>query len=101
LTRTLGLFYLNLQIQHSGLEKTDGSTLFQVHDELTLEGPWESSDMGKAMLAERMSHALCAPSILAAANLDAKCAQNWYAGRGHGDSENHDRYPLGILGVIA
>lgn len=54
----------------------------QVHDEVILEGPTESAEVAKAIVVECMSKPFNGKNILKVAlSVDAKIAQNWYAGK--------------------
>ncbi|KAK3189169.1 hypothetical protein Dsin_028730 [Dipteronia sinensis] len=56
--------------------------LLQVHDEVILEGPSESAEVAKAIVVECMSKPFNGKNILSVdLNVDAKCAQNWYAAK--------------------
>ncbi|KAK4858277.1 hypothetical protein QYF36_013729 [Acer negundo] len=56
--------------------------LLQVHDEVILEGPSESAEVAKAIVVECMSKPFNGKNILNVdLNVDAKCAQNWYAAK--------------------
>ncbi|MED6184111.1 hypothetical protein PIB30_117652 [Stylosanthes scabra] len=56
--------------------------LLQVHDEVILEGPTESAEVAKAIVVECMSKPFNGNNILKVGlSVDAKCAQNWYAGK--------------------
>ncbi|KAE8680208.1 DNA polymerase I B [Hibiscus syriacus] len=56
--------------------------LLQVHDEVILEGPSESAEIAKAIVAECMSKPFDGKNILKVdLAVDAKCAQNWYAAK--------------------
>ncbi|KAL1370407.1 hypothetical protein HN51_000676 [Arachis hypogaea] len=56
--------------------------LLQVHDEVILEGPTESAEVAKAIVVECMSKPFNGKNILKVGlSVDAKCAQNWYAGK--------------------
>lgn len=61
--------------------RTD-SSVFQVHDEVILEGPTESADLAKSIVVECMSKPFYGTNILnVELAVDAKCAQNWYAAK--------------------
>ena len=54
----------------------------QVHDEVILEGPTESSEEAKAIVVDCMSNPFDGKNILRVGlSVDAKCAQSWYAAK--------------------
>jgi len=54
----------------------------QVHDEVILEGPSESAENAKDIVVNCMSEPFNGKNILSVdLSVDAKCAQNWYAGK--------------------
>jgi DNA polymerase I len=56
--------------------------IFQVHDEVILEGPAESADVAKAIVVECMSKPFYGTNILKVGlAVDAKCARSWYAAK--------------------
>lgn len=56
--------------------------LLQVHDEVILEGPSESAEEAKKLVVECMSFPFNGKNNLKVdLAVDAKCAQNWYAGK--------------------
>jgi DNA polymerase I len=56
--------------------------IFQVHDEVILEGPAESADVAKAIVVECMSKPFYGTNILKVdLAVDAKCARSWYAAK--------------------
>ncbi|CAI9088447.1 OLC1v1022775C3 [Oldenlandia corymbosa var. corymbosa] len=64
------------------LKELGWKLLLQVHDEVILEGPTESAEIAKAIVVECMSKPFDGKNILKVdLAVDAKCAQNWYAGK--------------------
>ncbi|KAF6136840.1 hypothetical protein GIB67_030125 [Kingdonia uniflora] len=56
--------------------------LLQVHDEVILEGPTESSEEAKNIVVDCMSKPFLGVNFLKVdLSVDAKCAQNWYAAK--------------------
>lgn len=68
-----------------GLFKNDYQQPFfgkQVHDEVILEGPTESSEVAKAIVVDCMEKPFDGKNILRVdLAVDAKCAQNWYSAK--------------------
>lgn len=68
--------------RNTQLKELGWRLLLQVHDEVILEGPTESSDIAKAIVIECMSKPFFGKNILKVdLVVDAKCAQNWYAAK--------------------
>ncbi|CAM8995178.1 unnamed protein product [Rhodiola kirilowii] len=56
--------------------------ILQVHDEVILEGPTESSEEAKAIVVDCMAKPFNGENILKVdLAVDAKCARNWYAAK--------------------
>ncbi|XP_027940331.1 DNA polymerase I A, chloroplastic/mitochondrial-like isoform X2 [Vigna unguiculata] len=72
-----------LQIsKNKQLKELGWKLLLQVHDEVILEGPTESAEVAKSIVVECMSKPFNGKNILKVdLSVDAKCAQNWYAGK--------------------
>ncbi|BAT80735.1 DNA polymerase I [Vigna angularis] len=72
-----------LQIsKNKQLKELGWKLLLQVHDEVILEGPTESAEVAKSLVVECMSKPFNGKNILKVdLSVDAKCAQNWYAGK--------------------
>jgi len=76
---SFSLFWLNATQFRP--RRTDNS-IFQVHDEVILEGPAESAELAKSIVVECMSKPFYGTNILKVdLAVDAKCAQNWYAAK--------------------
>ncbi|KAL5735994.1 hypothetical protein ACOSQ2_030782 [Xanthoceras sorbifolium] len=68
--------------KNARLKELGWRLLLQVHDEVILEGPSKSAEVAKAIVVECMSKPFNGENILSVdLNVDAKCAQNWYAGK--------------------
>ncbi|KAK4851578.1 hypothetical protein QYF36_016504 [Acer negundo] len=68
--------------KNARLKELGWKLLLQVHDEVILEGPSESAEVAKAIVVECMSKPFNGKNILNVdLNVDAKCAQNWYAAK--------------------
>ncbi|KAK2639601.1 hypothetical protein Ddye_027396 [Dipteronia dyeriana] len=68
--------------KNARLKELGWALLLQVHDEVILEGPSESAEVAKAIVVECMSKPFNGKNILSVdLNVDAKCAQNWYAAK--------------------
>jgi DNA polymerase-1 len=64
------------------LKELGWKLLLQVHDEVILEGPSESAENAKDIVVNCMSEPFNGKNILSVdLSVDAKCAQNWYAGK--------------------
>ncbi|GAB2284669.1 hypothetical protein Dimus_019121 [Dionaea muscipula] len=64
------------------LKELGWKLLLQVHDEVILEGPSESTEEAKGLVIECMSKPFDGENILQVdLVVDAKCAQNWYAAK--------------------
>ncbi|XP_042037339.1 DNA polymerase I B, chloroplastic/mitochondrial-like [Salvia splendens] len=72
-----------LQIsRNKRLKELGWRLLLQVHDEVILEGPTESSEEAKAIVVDCMSKPFDGKNILRVGlSVDAKCAQSWYAAK--------------------
>lgn len=72
-----------LQISNNArLKELGWKLLLQVHDEVILEGPTESSEEAKAIVVDCMSKPFDGKNILRVGlSVDAKCAQNWYSAK--------------------
>ncbi|RDX75232.1 DNA polymerase I A, chloroplastic/mitochondrial, partial [Mucuna pruriens] len=72
-----------LQISNNKqLKELGWKLLLQVHDEVILEGPTESSEVAKSIVVECMSKPFNGKNILKVdLSVDAKCALNWYSGK--------------------
>ncbi|XP_047970540.1 DNA polymerase I B, chloroplastic/mitochondrial-like [Salvia hispanica] len=72
-----------LQIsRNKRLKELGWRLLLQVHDEVILEGPTESSEEAKAIVVDCMSNPFDGKNILRVGlSVDAKCAQSWYAAK--------------------
>ncbi|KAK8951116.1 hypothetical protein KSP39_PZI003355 [Platanthera zijinensis] len=68
--------------RNARLKELGWRLLLQIHDEVILEGPTESSEIAKAIVIECMSKPFFGANILKVdLVVDAKCAQNWYAAK--------------------
>ncbi|TXG67766.1 hypothetical protein EZV62_009041 [Acer yangbiense] len=68
--------------KNARLKELGWKLLLQIHDEVILEGPSESAEVAKAIVEECMSKPFNGKNILKVdLNVDAKCAQNWYAAK--------------------
>ncbi|XP_010466250.1 PREDICTED: DNA polymerase I B, chloroplastic/mitochondrial isoform X3 [Camelina sativa] len=64
------------------LKELGWKLLLQIHDEVILEGPSESAENAKDIVVKCMSEPFNGKNILSVdLSVDAKCAQNWYAGK--------------------
>uniref|UniRef100_A0A7N0TZ66 DNA-directed DNA polymerase n=1 Tax=Kalanchoe fedtschenkoi TaxID=63787 RepID=A0A7N0TZ66_KALFE len=64
------------------LKELGWKLILQVHDEVILEGPTESSEEAKAIVVDCMSKPFNGANILKVdLAVDAKCAKNWYAAK--------------------
>ncbi|XP_047336760.1 DNA polymerase I A, chloroplastic/mitochondrial-like isoform X2 [Impatiens glandulifera] len=64
------------------LKELGWKLLLQVHDEVILEGPTESSEEAKAIVVDCMAHPFNGGfSLKVDLSVDAKCAQSWYAAK--------------------
>lgn len=67
---------------NSRLKELGWKLLLQVHDEVILEGPTETSELAKSLVVHCMSYPFEGKNILSVdLAVDAKCALNWYEGK--------------------
>ncbi|KAL8144225.1 hypothetical protein V2J09_017257 [Rumex salicifolius] len=80
-------------VKNVRLKELGWKLLLQVHDEVILEGPTESSEEAKAIVVDCMSKPFNGKNTLNVdLVVDAKCAQNWYAANdGDEPYERHQR----------
>ncbi|XP_058093524.1 DNA polymerase I B, chloroplastic/mitochondrial isoform X2 [Magnolia sinica] len=68
--------------RNARLKELGWRLLLQVHDEVILEGPTESSEIAKAIVVECMSKPFYGTNFLKVdLAVSAKCEQNWYAAK--------------------